>query len=155
MLRGRSERFLDGVIMLCLPTALHRRHVHREVHFASLFVLRHRVRMHGVGDPRILCWNQLHRMRQGVHRFPNVSQEHTVQFVQPQDVHPRPVRHERQLLVHGELGWGTMQQVFFGQRVGLLDWDELLLVRRWVLGPDLSLGVPVFSMLQSWVLCGD
>ena len=87
MLRGHSERFLDGVLMLCMPAALHGRNVHGEVHFAKLLLFCHRVRVHGVGDPRILCWNQLHRMRQGVHWFPNVSQEHTTQFVQPQDMH--------------------------------------------------------------------
>ena len=91
MLRGRVERFLDGALMLGLQTALHRRDVHREVRIASLLVLRHRVRMHGVGNPRILRWTELRRMHQGVHGFPNVSQEHTIQFVQPHDVHPRSV----------------------------------------------------------------
>ena len=67
MRRSRSEGFLDGGIVLCLPTAIHRRDVHREVHIAALFLLPHRMRLHGIGDPRLLrkhceCDNVLHGM---------------------------------------------------------------------------------------------
>ena len=54
--------------------------------------------------------------------------------------------------MRGELGWVAVQQVRGGRHCGVLGRVELFLVRRWVLGPDLSLRVPVFEVQWPRVL---
>ena len=75
--------------------------------------------------------------------------------MQPQDMRQWSVRRKRQLFVRGELGRVAVQQVRGGRQFGVLGRVELLLVRRWVLGPDLSLGVPVFKVQRPRVLRRD
>ena len=57
--------------------------------------------------------------------------------------------------MRGELGRVTVQQVRGGRHCGLLGRIELFLVRRWVLGPDVSLGVSVFEVQRPRVLRRD
>ena len=57
--------------------------------------------------------------------------------------------------MRGELGRVAVQQVRGGRHCGVLGWVELFLVRRWVLGPNLSLRVPVFEVQRPRVLCRD
>ena len=52
--------------------------------------------------------------------------------------------------MRGELGRVAVQQVRGGRHCGVLGRTELFLVRRRVLGPDLSLGVPVFEVQWPW-----
>ena len=57
--------------------------------------------------------------------------------------------------MRGELGRVAVQQVRGGRHCGVLGWFELLLVLGWLLGPNLSLGVPVFEVQRPRILRRD